>query len=233
MATTKANHNPVMPDRLYYIHDPMCSWCWGFRPVHDELINLLPDNIKWISLLGGLAPDNDTPMSPDMQASLQKIWHKIADTIPGTAFNFDFWIQNVPRRSTWPACRAVLLAAQQDASLANKMTTAIQSAYYLDARNPSDTKVLVDLAMQIGCDTSHFEEELHSEQTRSKLMKQITFARQLGAQGFPSLILVSGRSDTLSTPSQDTLSPSTVNSIAIDYHSAATILERVEQLRAA
>ena len=21
---------------LYYIHDPMCSWCWAFRPVLDR-----------------------------------------------------------------------------------------------------------------------------------------------------------------------------------------------------
>ena len=22
---------------LYYVHDPMCSWCWGFVPVQQQL----------------------------------------------------------------------------------------------------------------------------------------------------------------------------------------------------
>ncbi|MFT6977114.1 MAG: putative protein-disulfide isomerase, partial [Shewanella psychromarinicola] len=22
---------------LYYVHDPMCSWCWGYRPTWDTL----------------------------------------------------------------------------------------------------------------------------------------------------------------------------------------------------
>jgi len=221
-----------MPDKLFYIHDPMCSWCWGFRPVHDELIKQLPNDIEWTTLLGGLAQDSSTPMPADMQAGIQQIWHRIAETIPGTVFNFDFWHLNIPRRSTWPACRAVLLAAHQGSSMAEKMTNAIQSAYYLNARNPSDTDVLVDLAEQIGCDTSHFEEKLHNEQTRNELMQQMKFARQLGAQSYPSLILVSNKPGILSTPSQDASSLPSVQPVAIDYLSATAILERVEQLRA-
>jgi putative protein-disulfide isomerase len=116
--------------------------------------------------------------------------------------------------------------------MAEKMTNAIQSAYYLNARNPSDTDVLADLAEQIGCDTSHFDEKLHSEQTRNELIQQMKFARQLGAQSYPSLILVSNKPGILSTPSQDASSLPSVQPVAIDYLSATAILERVEQLRA-
>ena len=49
---------------LYYAHDPMCSWCWAFRPSMDALIEKLPKEINVIRLLGGLAPDSDIPM-PD------------------------------------------------------------------------------------------------------------------------------------------------------------------------
>ncbi|MGB5741033.1 MAG: DsbA family protein, partial [Sedimenticolaceae bacterium] len=91
--------------QLIYIHDPMCSWCWGFRPTFEQLCASLPRHVAVRRLLGGLAPDSDQPMPADMQMRLQQTWRRIQQRIPGTRFNFDFWRVCDPRRSTWPACR--------------------------------------------------------------------------------------------------------------------------------
>ena len=55
-----------MSSTLYYAHDPMCSWCWGFRPVWQSLRRQLPPAVRVVRLLGGLAPDNDEPMPEAM-----------------------------------------------------------------------------------------------------------------------------------------------------------------------
>ncbi|KRT58921.1 hypothetical protein Ga0076813_14514, partial [endosymbiont of Ridgeia piscesae] len=52
---------------LFYIHDPMCSWCWAFAPVLDKLQRQLPAEIRFTRLLGGLAPDNPAPMAAEMR----------------------------------------------------------------------------------------------------------------------------------------------------------------------
>jgi len=172
---------------LYYVLDPMCSWCWGFRPTWEQLQRELPTTIKPQYVLGGLAPDTTEPMPESMQQALQQTWHRIAQTIPGTQFNHAFWTQNKPRRATYPACRAVLAAKSQAAALEEPMINAIQQAYYLDAKNPSDDDVLVKLAAQIGCDVNVFKESLNAKANNNTLMQQISFSRKLGAQGFPSL----------------------------------------------
>jgi len=100
-------------DTLFYVHDPMCSWCWGFAPTFETVLSELPNSVKVNHLLGGLAPDSNDPMPESMQLSLQQTWQRIAEVIPGTEFNFDFWTQNAPRRSTWPSCRAVIAARRQ------------------------------------------------------------------------------------------------------------------------
>ncbi|MDX8404943.1 MAG: hypothetical protein R8K50_02180 [Mariprofundus sp.] len=58
-------------NRLYYIHDPMCSWCWAFQPVWHQLRAQLPQSIHVHYLLGGLAPDSDVVMPAAMQQSIQ------------------------------------------------------------------------------------------------------------------------------------------------------------------
>lgn len=185
-----------MPDepQLIYIHDPMCSWCWGFRPTFEQLCARLPACIGVTRLLGGLAPDSELPMPAAMQASLQETWRRIQQRIPGTRFNFDFWRACQPRRSTWPACRAVIAARTLDPSLEDPMVLAIQHAYYLEARNPSEVTTLTRLAEGLGLDGAAFAALLNAAPTQAMLAQEIALARQIGADSFPSLRLRNGHS---------------------------------------
>ncbi|MCW8908857.1 MAG: DsbA family protein [Sedimenticola sp.] len=175
---------------LYYVHDPMCSWCWAFRPVWQEILQRLPAGLVVRRLLGGLAPDSDEPMPESMQRYLQQTWHSILQRVPGTRFNFDFWSRCRPRRSTYPACRAVIAARRQDPASESGMIEAIQEAYYLRALNPSDETVLTGLAGELGLDSARFGEDLVAAETQQALLQEIGQARALGGDSFPSLFLV-------------------------------------------
>ncbi|MBU0653514.1 MAG: DsbA family protein [Gammaproteobacteria bacterium] len=174
---------------LYYVHDPMCSWCYALRPVWTQIQQQLPASIRVQYVLGGLAPDSDLPMPPETREYVQGQWHKIIQTVPGTEFNFDFWEKCQPRRSTYPACRAVLLAREQGSAYETALIHAIQDAYYRQARNPSDSATLYELAQQIGLDADAFAAKLHSDTSRKALLAEIRFARSIGGNSFPSLFL--------------------------------------------
>ncbi len=174
---------------LYYVHDPMCSWCWGFRPTWKEIQAGLPKEIEVKYLLGGLAPDSNEPMPQSMQADIAGYWKKIQQHIPNTKFNFDFWEQCEPRRSTYPACRAVIAVKKQNPEIEKIMIEAIQTAYYLNAKNPSDDEALIEIADKLGLDTTQFSTDLNSDDTQQQLIKEIQFGQSIGARGFPSMIL--------------------------------------------
>jgi len=177
---------------LHYVHDPMCSWCWAFRPTWDRIVQGLPGDVRPHPLLGGLAPDSDVPMPMDLQTYLQKTWKTVEQRVPGTRFNFAFWEDCHPRRSTYPACRAVIAARNQGTEFEETMILGIQHAYYLHARNPSDDDTLIALADGLGLDRERFSNELHSRETRNALMEEIALGQRMGVHGFPSLVLESG-----------------------------------------
>ena len=177
--------NPI----LYYVHDPMCSWCWGFNHTYNELLRHLPKNIIVKRLLGGLAADSDVPMPDSMQQQIKNNWSRIEDTIPNVKFNFDFWEKTIPRRSTYPACRAVIAARMQGEKYDLSMTKAIQRAYYLEARNPSDDNTLMELASELGLEVDVFEREYFSDNTQQTLENEIMHSRELFAESYPSLVL--------------------------------------------
>jgi putative protein-disulfide isomerase len=106
---------------LYYVHDPMCSWCWGFREEWQKLQAELTGIVNIEYVLGGLAPDTDQLMPIAMQQTIEDTWKKIQQEISGVNFNFDFWKLNKPKRSTYPACRAIIAARKQQPEAATKM----------------------------------------------------------------------------------------------------------------
>ena len=141
-----------------------------------------------MTLVGGLAPDNEEPMEDTMREFLQETWRRIQQQIPGTEFNFDFWTSNTPRRSTYPACRAVI-AARQLADEEEQMTYGIQQAYYLHARNPSDLDTLVDIASSLGINPGQFRVVMESEEIQQSLNSELSRVRSIGIQSFPSLLI--------------------------------------------
>ena len=197
---------------LYYIHDPMCSWCWGFSKTWQQVCEALKGKLDIRYVVGGLAPDSQEPMPEDMQHMLQNTWRTIQERIPGTEFNFDFWTVCRPRRSTYPACRAVLATKAQAPERERDMIAAIQRAYYLNAKNPSDDAVLIELAGEVDLNTHQFAEDLNSDATHTQLHADIALGQQLGARGFPSMVLLENGQQRL---------------LHLDYNSAENILRQV------
>jgi putative protein-disulfide isomerase len=200
---------------IYYIHDPMCSWCWGFRPTWHKVLDELNDKATIRYVLGGLAADTDQPMPDEMQVNIQEIWRLIQKEIPGTQFNLDFWKQCHPRRSTYASCRAIISATNQQSDIGNKMLLAIQQSYYLEAKNPSDDQVLIELAKQLNLNIEKFTTDLNSTETHKKLLEEFELRRRLDIQSFPSIVLEHNDSYTY---------------IDIDYNNADNILKQINNI---
>jgi len=174
------------PFQLFYVADPMCSWCWGFSSTIRAIEDRFADSISLRYVMGGLAPDSNEPMPDHLCTYVQEAWRSVAAQT-GAEFNWDFWSQCQPRRSTYPACRAVLAASLQKA--APRMFHAIQHAYYMEARNPSDASTLIAIAGEQSLDTERFAEDLSSAEIESRLQEDFDLRRLLHANSFPSLIL--------------------------------------------
>ena len=170
----------------------MCSWCWGFSEnlaAFQTQLSQAPETytITWRYLMGGLAPDSDEPMPLATQETIQHHWHAVAQGT-GATFNFDFWSQCKPRRSTWPACRAVIAAGLQNDAAIPAMIHGIQEAYYTKAKNPSDVGTLISVAVAIGLDEQQFIQDLQSSLVEDLFRAQRDQCHAFGISGFPALV---------------------------------------------
>jgi len=167
----------------------MCSWCWAFKPTWDSVTKALLGKVKVNYLLGGLAPDSNQPMPIETREYVKGNWKRIQEMIPDTKFNYDFWTSCEPKRSTYPACRAVICAKQQHPDFENLMIYGIQKSYYLEAQNPSNEDVLIKIAENLGLETEKFKIDLQSSQINEILLDEIKLARSMDISSMPSLVL--------------------------------------------
>jgi putative protein-disulfide isomerase len=77
------------------------------------------------------------------------------------------------------------------------MFDAIQHAYYLEARNPSDENVLADVAQQLQIPRAEFLAELSAPETQRKLEEDFALRRRLDANSFPSIGIIQSGQPTL------------------------------------
>ena len=173
---------------IYCVVDPMCSWCWGFAPVWREFVSEIPESVAVVDLMGGLAPDNEAPMDSTMRQYVQDAWGAVKART-GAEFNFEFWNKCEPKRSTYPACRAVIAAGEQASGARSLMYDAIQRAYFLEARNPSDAEALECVAGEIGLDRKQFTEDLGSDHINRIFQLELESVAKLGVSGFPTIVV--------------------------------------------
>jgi len=200
---------------LYYIYDPMCSWCYAFEASLTEIKATLPSLLTFKSVLGGLAPDSNHTMPVETQTMVQRAWHKIEQSVPSIQFNFDFWSKNTPIRSTYPACRAILAAELQGSDFTDAMRKSIQKTYYQDAQNPSLNSVLLRCAESTQLNKQQFTDDFFHADTQQALTDHIQFSHTLSARSYPSLRLVINQE---------------IHTIPINYTQAQVSIQKIQQL---
>lgn len=199
---------------LYYVLDPMCSWCYAFSKTWQKVLKELPSDLQVVYVFGGLAPHSSVEMPLEMQRMLQNTWKQINSQVE-VEFNFDFWKDCKPRRSTYLSCQAAICGRLQGKEY--EMVMAIQEQYYLNASNPSNRDTLEKAASNIGLDIKKFSEDLESQDVITLFEKDLQLRDKLKTYSFPSLVF----------HSQNNYFP-----IKIQYNDAQAIVDDINNLNA-
>ena len=172
---------------LRYFGDPMCSWCWGFKPVLEQVDREYPE-LRRITVLGGLRGESDKPMSDELMKLVQAAWLRI-EQATGQPFNHELWRRHRPLATTLPACRAVLAARLQDPEREWAFMVGMFQAYFTRALDPTRRETYLDVAVRTGFGLPDFEAKLDSPDVEHALQQDLQLTRQFGITGFPSVVL--------------------------------------------
>ena len=181
----------TQPLEFIYVGDPMCSWCWGFAPVLDELQANFTIPIRVVA--GGLRPGPAAePLNDRMRETLAHHWEQVAER-SGQPFDHTF----LQRNDGWVydtelADKAVVTMRELDSDQTLPFFVRLQRAFYAEGTDVTDSGVYPDLLDGFEVDPDLFMRLLTSPEMKEKAWQDFAEARRLGVTGFPALLLDEG-----------------------------------------
>lgn len=187
-----------MTERLLYVMDPMCSWCWGFAPVLEALAEQASQAGVGLHLLvGGLRFEQQALD----QAGRERIlghWQAVRATT-GQPFDFERGLPAGLVYDTEPACRALVAARQLQPAKVWSFAQLIQQAFYCEGCDVGNAAQLRRLAGLAGLQEEKFAETFDSQAAHNATTADFDWVQRLGISGFPTLLAQRGCMTSLLT----------------------------------
>lgn len=172
---------------LIYVADPMCSWCYAFAPEITEIVDVTGLPVRMV--MGGLfVEDHVQHLDDSLRDYLRDTWTKVSE-LSGQPISYALLDRTRWIYDTAPACRALVAAQQLAPERTRAFFSDIQQAFYAHGADVTDTSVLSGLAASAGFDPATFEDTMNSDASAEATKAAFREARDLGAVGFPTLIL--------------------------------------------
>ncbi len=204
--------------QVFYIGDPMCSWCWGMSPVIEALaLHCAERGVGFRLVMGGLRAGGGDAWNAAFRGFLRQEWTHIAAQT-GQPFGFRLLERSAFSYDTEPACRAVVTArelfgqGQEAISRELSFFAAVQQKFYVEGEDPKEVTFYRDICMNNGIEPLEFVKVFASAEAVSATQREFLLARQLGVRGFPTVMLQTATG---------------LHEISVGYAPLATLTDRI------
>lgn len=174
-----------MQQRLIYVMDPMCSWCWGLAPLLDSIRAEFPE-LPVHLVAGSLRAHLDTPLDNASRQALADHWQAVA-ALSGQPFSDPHALPDSLVFNVGPASRALIAARNLDECLAWPFARAVQHAFYAQGLDITQPAVLMQIAADIGYDEALFAARFDHPETRQQLEQDWNWVADRGFAELPIL----------------------------------------------
>lgn len=176
----------TMP-HLIYFSDPMCSWCYGFSPVIEEIRRTFGRALPIRIVMGGLRPGTETPMTEEAKLEVGNHWVHVHEAT-GLPFNGAGMAAPGFVYDTDPAARAVVVARRDGEEMAATFLGRTQRAFYAEGRDVTRGETLGEIAEELGLDREPFLQAWASEEAKQETWRDYAISQRAGVTGFPTLV---------------------------------------------
>ena len=200
-------------DKIIYVGDPMCSWCYGIAPEFADLMEEFDGKLEFELVLGGLRPYNQETMV-DLKSFLTTHWEEVHHR-SGQEFNYGILDDASITYDTEPPSRAAIvvreLSPEQEIAFFKKS----QVLFYKENKNMHLAESYYSLLDELGIDKEAFTSLFNSPEMKTKIKDDFLRASRLGVSSFPTILI----------EYQGKITP-----IARGYSTADKMIDRVEKI---
>lgn len=174
----------------------MCSWCYGFQPVLEQIREDYEKIVPVKAVMGGLRPGEAAEeLNEKLAQFLKHHWQQV-ESVSGQPFdysNLETDGKPVRKYDTEPGARAVVTFRDYLPDQELDYFARLQSAYYANAKDPTSTETFIEQLEGFAIDPNEFRTAFESDEMKYETTLDFQFARAIGATGFPSMVYLENK----------------------------------------
>lgn len=186
-------------ETIVYHFDPLCGWCFAFRPTMQAIRAAYPD-LPIVLRYGGLVVGaRVSPIANTRDYLINGLAEvqRRAGVAAGSAFYEGLLAEGSYVSNSEPPCRAILVMQQLAPERAYDFADALPETFYVHGRPLDDPAVLAELAAAQGVDPAEFLRRWQSDEARTELQRAFAATRASGLTTYPTLLYQNGGTATL------------------------------------
>lgn len=201
---------------LFYIGDPMCSWCYGMSDILKDTQEYCAKNgIKFQTIVAGLRASGQVLWDKRFKGFLKEEWTNISNRT-GKKFSFEILDLLNFDYDTTPACKAVLISkilSFNNSKIVLEFFSKIQEKFYANSQDTKKLEFYKLICEDLNLDFEEFSKLFEDKSLDKKLQNEFIFGRNLSSS-LPSLILVNKKQKV---------------NISIGYSSLEEVISRINK----
>ena len=166
----------------------MCSWCWGFSPVLQQIRQQFQDQLAFSVIVGGLRSGTSEILNAELKQYIRGHWTEV-NQMTGQPFSFDFFNRDNFIYNTEPACRAIVTIRNLKPNLVFSYFESLHYSFYVENHDITTTEVLSSNAGKFGVGNDAFQRTFNSQKIIDETSSDFETARRMGVFSFPSLVV--------------------------------------------
>jgi putative protein-disulfide isomerase len=175
-------------NKLIYVGDPMCSWCWGIADELQQLRDHYSGKLEFELVLGGLRPGGGEEWNDRFKDFLRGHWEHV-EAASGQEFNYSLLELNHFNYDTEPPSRAVVIARQYLDNDNFLFFKDVQKRFYSDNADPNKLNFYEEICEKYDIPFEEFKAKMADESIKKLTYVDFAIAQKYGVRGFPSVLI--------------------------------------------
>ncbi|MES2690449.1 MAG: DsbA family protein [Bacteroidota bacterium] len=179
-------------DKIIYVYDPMCGWCFGFGKVMSEFHQLNKDAFEFDVISGGMVVgDREGPIGDFADYILGA--YKRVEEYSGMKFGQPY-LDQLKTKTLWSSSVKPAIAVETFKAFNTKdivaFSHAVQKAYFIEGKDLRDENVYKELIKPYQINEADFIKKLNSDEMRTRTSDWFKTSADWGITGYPAVLMV-------------------------------------------
>lgn len=179
-------------DKIIYVYDPMCGWCFGFGKVMSEFHAKNKDSFDFDVVSGGMVVgDREGPVGDFADYILGA--YKRVEEYSGMHFGQPY-LDQLKSKTLWSSSVKPAIAVEAFKEFNTKdvveFSHAVQKAYFIDGKDLRNDEVYKNLARAYDINEDDFITKLNSSVIKDRTTEWFKTTSAWGISGYPTVIMV-------------------------------------------